>query len=57
MEEKEKAIQQGLMNRLVVYEEENADDMMKRALNMDVKAEINRRFEMAKKIIEDSGSL
>jgi hypothetical protein len=30
---------------------------MKRALNMDVKAEINRRFEMAKKIIEDSGSL
>jgi hypothetical protein len=57
MEEKEKAIQQGLMNRLVVYEEENADDLMKRALNMDVKAEINRRFEMAKKIIEDSGSL
>ena len=30
---------------------------MKRALNMDVKAEINKRFEMAKKIIEDSGSL
>jgi len=46
-----------LKNRLIVYEEENTDDLMKKALNIDVKAEINRRFEIAKKIIEDSGSL
>jgi hypothetical protein len=36
MEEKEKAIQQGVINKLAALEAETADDLMKRALDMNV---------------------
>lgn len=57
LEEKEKAIQKGLMNKLAQLEEENADQLMKQALDMNVQNEINKRFEMARKMIEDSSSI
>jgi hypothetical protein len=31
--------------------------MMKRALDINVQSEINKRFELARKIIEESGSI
>lgn len=57
LEEKEKAIQKGLMTKLAALEAENADEMMKRALDMNVQSEINKRFELARKMIEESGSI
>lgn len=57
IEEKEKAIKKGLMSKIASLEEENADDMMKKALELDIQQEITRRFEIAKKMIEESGNI
>ena len=36
IEEKEKAIKKGLMSKIASLEEENADELMKKALDLDI---------------------
>lgn len=44
LEEKEKAIQKALASKMARLEQENADEMMKRALDLNVEEEANKRF-------------
>lgn len=46
LEEKEKAIQEGLRLKMVELEEKHAQQLLEEALKVDVKKEIQRRFEL-----------
>lgn len=46
LEEKEKAIQEGLKQKIAELEEEHAQDMLEEALKVDVKKEIEHRYNL-----------
>ena len=54
MEQKEKLIKQGLKDKLESYQVGMADEMLQRAKDLDVEAEVAKQFEAARKMIEDS---
>ena len=44
IEQKEKAIQEGLKAKLENYQEDVAEELIQKALNLDVNEEINKRY-------------
>ena len=57
LEEKEKAIKKGLQNKLEKFQENVAEDLLHKALELDIDDEINKRFEQMRRKIEESGAL
>ena len=53
LEEKEKAIQEGLKQKMVELEEKHSDNLLNEALKIDVKKEIEKRFEMMLELDEE----
>ena len=54
LEQKEKAIQEGLKAKLENYQEDVAEELIQKALNLDVNEEINKRYQAARRQIEES---
>jgi len=57
LEQKEKAIQEGLKAKMENYQEDVAEELIQKALNLDVNEEINRRYQVARRHIEESSQL
>jgi len=55
LEQKEKAIQKALATKMQQYSGQQADELLARALELEIEAEVERRFEEEKrKLVEDS---
>ncbi len=54
LQEKERAIEQGIREKMKVLEKEHAEQLLDAALNLDVGTEIERRLRAASKYIEES---
>lgn len=54
MAEKERAIELGLKTKLKEIDKQQANKMLELALNLDVQNEVNKRFEGAKRHLEES---
>lgn len=57
LEQKEKAIQKALSTKLESYQGGKAEELLQKALELDVEAEVERRFEQAKFQLEESRNL
>lgn len=57
IEQKEKAIKKALDEKMMKYQGGIAEELLQRALELDVEAEVERRFNAAKQNIEESRNL
>ena len=53
MIEKKQAIDKGVKDRMTDLENDMVDEMMQAALNLDVEDEIEKRIQLAKKMVEE----
>ena len=53
MDEKKQAIEKGVKERIKDLESDMVDDMMQAALGLDVEAEIERRLNIAKNLVDE----
>lgn len=57
MQEKERVINEQLQHKLKGLESEVADEVLKQALDLDVDHEVQRRYEAAKRNLEESAGM
>lgn len=54
MNDKKEAIERGLKDKMMNLESEIIDEMLQGAIQLDVEQEVERRFQIAKQIIEST---
>ena len=57
IEQKEKAIQKALNEKMNKYQGGMAEELLQKALELDIEAEVEKRFDMARRDIEESRNL